>query len=333
MAQLFHRLATGYRAGLDLRRLYQKETERGSPLYRMKSKKIFHDIGGGASLAEAMSGTDGFFPQLPIAVIEAGEKGGRLEEAFRKLSEHYQSLVQFRTRFLQSIAWPCFELCAAVVILGLLILIMGWVMESNRGTPIDWFGLGLSVEGNFILYCTLVGLFFGSLLFLVVGSIKGWFGLWPMRIARWLPLIGKTVEALALSRFAWTMSVAENAGMSAVETAGLALRSTENFYYVILEDEVCDDLQSGTSFYKALKSTDCFPEDLLIYVDNGESAGELAESMSRASDEFQERAENNMKTIGTVGFVLTLIFVGLLMGSAIIYLYYTIVLEPLNEFL
>ena len=55
--------------------------------------------------------------------------------------------------------------------------------------------------------------------------------------------------------------------------------------------------------------------------------------MNRASDEYQDRAENNMKTIGTIGFVMMLMFVGLVMGSAIIYLYYTIVLKPINELL
>lgn len=332
MSKLFHRLAVGYKAGLDIRRLYLKETELGSPGYRLRSKQISDDIGRGETLSKAMQNANEFFPPLPIAVVQAGERGGRLDEAFRKLSDHYKSLVEFRTKFLQSIAWPCFELCAAVVIIGLLILVMGWIMEGNRGTPIDWFGLGLSVEGNFMLYCTIVLVIFGSLFALVFGSVKGWFGMAPMRIARRLPLIGSTIEALALSRFAWTLSVSENAGMTAVESGELALRATENFYYTILEEEVCKDLQAGNSFYKSLKDTNCFPDDFLIYVDNGEMTGQLAESMDRASNDLQQRAENNMKTIGTIGFIATLAFVGLVMGAAIIYLYYTMLIKPLNDF-
>ena len=38
-------------------------------------------------------------------------------------------------------------------------------------------------------------------------------------------------------------------------------------------------------------------------IDTGEIAGELAETMDRASREHQTRAENNMKIMGTIGFI------------------------------
>ena len=69
-------------------------------------------------------------------------------------------------------------------------------------------------------------------------------------------------------------------------------------------------MQQGQSYYQTFKSTGVFPEDLLIYVDNGETAGELAESMDRASREYQGIADLNLKLMGTIGFVLMLLFVG-----------------------
>ena len=47
----------------------------------------------------------------------------------------------------------------------------------------------------------------------------------------------------------------------------------------------------------------------MIYIDNGETAGELSESLERASDELQARAELNLKAIGTIGFAAMMIFV------------------------
>ena len=55
-----------------------------------------------------------------------------------------------------------------------------------------------------------------------------------------------------------------------------------------------------------------------IYIDNGETAGELAESMDRASKEYQDRADNCLKMIGVVGFACMLIFVALMaLGIAV----------------
>ncbi|MFK7769872.1 MAG: type II secretion system F family protein [Mariniblastus sp.] len=310
MAKLFHRLGTSYSAGIDLRSAYQRETETGSPAYRIKAKKVAAGVGKGMELADAMASTDGYFPDLAISVVKAGERGGRLEESFGRLSKHYGDLVSFRNKFLSAIAWPAFELVAAFFIVGGLMAICDWIFDSMGMEKLNWLWMGSTV-GNVIAYFVLVILFFTGLAVLIVGTARGWFGTLPMRIAMKIPLIGKTIECMALSRFAWTLSVAENAGMNPVETAQLALRATENFYYKRLEPQVCRALQGGQQFYKTFKATEAFPEDILIYIDNGETAGELAESMDRASQELQERAESNLKVLGTIGFAAMITIVGL----------------------
>lgn len=308
MAKLFHRLATSYTAGVDLRTAYKRESETGSPAYREKSLKVFKQLGGGRPLAEAMANTDGYFPDLAISVVKAGEIGGRLDESFAKLSKHYYDLVRFRRNFLAAIAWPAFELVFAILIVGGLMAICDSIFETMGMEKFNWLGMGSTI-GNVIAYFVLVAFLFAGFAILVLGTARGWFGTLPIRIAMKIPLIGNTIECLALSRFSWTLSVAENAGMNPVEAAQLSVRSTENFFYTSLEDDICRKLQNGHSFYKTLKSTDSFPEDLLIYVDNGETAGELAESMERASEELQARAELNLKAIGTIGFAAMMILV------------------------
>ena len=233
-------------------------------------------------LATAMQNTDGYFPELAISVVEAGERGGRLEEAFKRLGDHYKTLVTFRNRFLQSIAWPCFELVMSIGVIALMMILMEWLVPD----PPDWFRLGLSPRGNLYLFLGVVFALSGGMFLLVYGTGQGWFGTMPMKIARRIPLIGKTIEALSLSRFAWTMSVAENAGMNAIDQSRLALRATQNYYYKRLEPFVSKHIQDGNGFYPVLDATDSFPDEFLNYVHTGETAGELAESMHRASEHF-----------------------------------------------
>ena len=308
MAKLFHRLATSYTAGIDIRSAYKRETQTGSAAYRINAETICHLLGQGKELAEAMDATNGYFPELAISVVKAGERGGRLEESFSRLGQHYKDLVDFRNKFLSAIAWPAFELVFAIFLCGGLIAICDWIFDSVGMEKFDWFWMG-STGGNVAAYFVLVFMFFGVVATLIMGTARGWFGTVPMQIAMKIPLIGKTIECLALSRFAWTMSVAENAGMNAVEIVELSLRSTENFFYKRLEPEVKRNIKAGKQFYPTLRATNAFPEDLLIYVDNGETAGELAESMDRASRELQAKAEMNLKAIGTIGFVLMILMV------------------------
>ena len=332
LAAGFQRMAVSYAAGIDIRKIVRRETEYGTAAYRNTFSKIARKVDKGEPLGPSMAASGESFPGLATAVVKAGEKSGRLEESFKRLSAHYKSLAEFRQRFLTSIAWPCFQLLAAVGIIGVLILVLDYVYRLGNIDPIDWFGMG-STTGNFLIYVFVILTLFGGGYTLYQGINRGWFGILPIKIARRIPLIGKTIECLALSRFAWTMSVCENAGMNPMETITLALGSTENYYYQQLEPELTNDLQKGHEFYRSMRQTDAFPEDLLIYVDNGETSGELAESMDRASRELQDRAEQNLKTISGIGFFLIFSLVAVLIGGTVILLYQNLYLKTINEFL
>ncbi len=327
MAKLFRRLATGYSAGIDIQAVYSRETEFGNLAYRSKSRAVVEQIRQGKSLAESMKAADGFFPDLVLAVVGAGEQGGRLDEAFNRLAIHYENLVKFRNGFLISIAWPLFELTFAILIIGVLILVLGALFGDAAA---NWFGMGSAIA-NFSFYVFCVASVVTTIGLLFHGTKNGCFGTLPMRAAGRIPIVGKTIQALALSRMAWAMSISENAGMDAVETAKMSLAATQNYYYQRLEDAVCRSIQNGNDFATALRQTSSFPTEFLIYVENGELAGALAETMDRASMDLQSRAENNMKLLGTIGFVCTLLLVAVVIGTVVITMFQKFYLDPLND--
>ena len=306
LSKLFQRLATSYRAGIDLRTSVQRESQLGSPVHQQKMKRVAKALDGGGSLAKAMAATKGYFPELVVSVVRAGEAGGRLDDSFTRLGKHYKNLVAFRNSFLRAIAWPTFELLFAVGIVGILMAICDWIFTSLEKQPINWFWMGSTV-GNVIAYYVLAAVFFTAIGLAIVGTIKGWFGTAPLRLAMRIPLIGSTIRSLALSRFAWTMSVADNAGMNALDIAELSLNSTENVYYTQLCPKVKASLQAGQQFYPTFLNTNAFPDELLMQIENGETAGQLSESMAIASEELQRKAEANLYAIGKIGMVLMML--------------------------
>lgn len=331
MVKLFHRLATSYAAGGNILTSFQNESNIGSSTHRAKMQEIATKLQAGQSLADSMQSVN-YFPDLALAVVEAGETGGKMDESFRRLSLHYDGLVKFRNNFLMSISWPAFELLAAIVIIGLLILGLGMVASFTNSEPMITFGTG-SATGAFLIYCAVVLLFSTAIGILFVGFKNGWFGTYPMEIARRIPLIGSTLQAMALSRFAWTMSVAENAGMSAVKTMQLAVKSTQNHYYEKHGSPMCDAIQQGQDFTSTMTQTSAFPQEFMHYVSNGEMAGELAESMDKASKDLQLTAENNLKLIGKIGMVLVMLLVGLVLAVTIIMMYQKLYIQPIQDLL
>ena len=57
----------------------------------------------------------------------------------------------------------------------------------------------------------------------------------------------------------------------------------------------------------------------MIQIDNGETAGQLAESMALISEDYQKRAEANLEAIGKIGFILMMLFVGGLVAFILIF--------------
>ena len=169
MAKMFQRFATSYHAGLDILSILNRESNSGSPLHRTKASRLAQQVGKGKTLAEAMQSTNGYFPELAISVVHAGERGGRLEESFGRLADHYRSLVDFRNKFLAALAWPLFELVFAILIVGGLMALCDWIFSIMEIEKFNWLLMG-STAGNVAAYFVLVFLLMTGFVVLGLGN-------------------------------------------------------------------------------------------------------------------------------------------------------------------
>ncbi len=322
MANPCHRVATSYKAGVDVLTIWTRESQTGSPRHRLALGKVADCISSGKTVAEGMRATDGYFPELACSIAEAGEKGGRLERSFFLLQHHYDTIVKFRRDMLGRLAWPMMELLGAVVIIGLMILGMGWATSLNANAdPVDWLGFGWSTMQYFWAWVTLVIVFFGTLAVLIYGSMNGWFGNVPMQIARKIPLVGKTIQIFSLARFAWVLAAIYEAGMNTIHGVGLAFRATQNFFYEQFQEPVQEQLQSGTQLTDALRRTEAFPDDFLMYLENGEMTGEIPESMTRLAEQYTAEAETNLTLLSRIMFFVIFSCIAVMIGTLIVMLY------------
>ena len=78
LARFCHNVGGGLHAGVDIRRVFESETMRGSARQRREMAKIRSRINGGDSLANSMRGAGGYFPPLLVEMVEVGERTGRL---------------------------------------------------------------------------------------------------------------------------------------------------------------------------------------------------------------------------------------------------------------
>jgi type IV pilus assembly protein PilC len=319
------RVGMALRAGLPMKKVWEGETRRGSGKQRQVMQAILDQIGTGDTVGEAFRSTQGYFPRLVIAMIEIGERTGKLEAVFLKLGEHYEHQLQMQRQFLFGIAWPGIQLFAAVMLVGLLIYIFGVVGDVTGAEPIDITGLGLTGASGVVQYffwITMIVLYTWGMIFAL---IRGWFGTAPLWLAARVPLIGTCFTQMAMARLTWSLGMALDAGIDAGRSAELAIDSTQNPFYHSLGGRVLESIAAHRTFHESFRDAEGFPDDFLDLLEAAEESGTLSESLVRMSRNYDEQAQLSMLILtrvatGLVWAAVVIMLVVMIMRVASIYL-------------
>jgi type II secretory pathway component PulF len=323
-SQMCQRLGTALHAGLDILATLRREAGYGSPAYRRNMAEVAERVSGGATLAEAIRESSPYYPQLTCELVDVGEQTGNLESVLLRLSEHYQHLLRLRRTFLFGILWPVVQLTVAILVIGLLILLLGVL-----GTSATFFGLqgtrGVTIYATVVIGCIV------ALALLARGLLRGWFGPVPAKLLMRVPVLGTTLQTMALARLAWTLSLALNAGIDARRAIRMALQSTQSRYYTQHIAEVDAVIVRGGQFHEALRRTGAFSEEFLTALENAEITGTESESLTRLSEDYQQRAETATLALTVAASFVIWALVAALIIYVIFRLFFTLYLDPIHE--
>ena len=306
LAGLCRRLATSFEAGIDLRRIFQREAQhaQGAGL-KKRLETIARQINRGENLASALEATEDYFPILFRELVAVGEETGRLADVLAALADDYQHRVQLRRTFLAAITWPMAQLGIALFVIGFLIWVLGAIGQST-GRTIDILGFGLTGNRGLAIYLAFVGTVGGAIAFVIYALQRGVAWTAPVqRAVLAMPGLGPPLQTLALARLAWSMHLTFGAGMEVRRALGLSLRSTRNARYTDQIDPIERALGSGDPLFEAFSATNVFPSEFLESLLVAEESGRLSESMDLLSRQYQDRAKAALAALTTIaGFAV-----------------------------
>ena len=154
----------------------------------------------------------------------------------------------------------------------------------------DILGFGLVGTAGLIKYLVFVGGVAGGCTLLVLLLLRGRLGAAPMQWLLRVPVVGGCLRTSALSRLAWTLSLALDSGVDARRSMRLALRATQNAYYTSRMETVDAELLAGHEFHEALRATGLFPEEFLDQLQTAEISGTHAETLEQVAKDYRTRA-------------------------------------------
>ncbi|HEX5443897.1 MAG TPA: type II secretion system F family protein [Pirellulales bacterium] len=329
LSQLCRRLATSLEAGVEIRRVWAREsTGRSSLGLRRHMELVAEGINRGETVADALHEAGGYFPTLFHELIDVGEQTGKLAEVLRRLAEHYEHQVRLRRIFMAAIAWPMLQLCAAVGVIGLLIFIMGFLPKMPNGKPFDFLGLGLYGTRGLVIYSLYVAAVVAVVAVLTRALRRGLAWTRPVQLLLIrTPGLGGPLQTLAMSKLAWTMYLTLEAGMDLLRALPLCLRSMGNMHYSQHTADILHSIKAGHEVTEAFADTRAFPREFLDSLEVGERAGRLPETMEILSREYQDRAQRALVALTTLaGFGVWLLVAAIIV--LVIFQLFSAIMQP-----
>jgi len=309
----------GLGAGLSPVKLLRIQGKSGPAPLRELSREVADQLAKGESLEDALEPYSHRLPPLFLALVAAGEKGGRLDDVFAELATYFENSRRTRQEFLRLMMYPALQFAAAVLVIALLLFILGFLPGPDGKPSLDLLGLGLSGSTGALLFLSVagVGVTLGAIGFRFVtrnvayrarleGSgliVPGW---------------GPALLAFALHRFCVAVRITHEAALSAEDVVRYAFRATSNSAFLSHEAGIAAKVKRGREIAPLLaRSGAPFPQDFLASFAIAEETGQISEVLERLAETYREEGERKLKTATQMTGYAIYALVGLMIVIAI----------------
>ncbi len=264
-AEFYHQLAQCTSAGIGvIQALQQIKASPPARSFREPLQRLLDALAKGATLAESLQQL-GWLPAFDVALVEAGERSGRLDACFRLLADYYNGRATIARQVIADLIYP-------VGLFHLAIFIF----------PFAQFFL----SGNLLAY---VAKTFGVLIpiYILAGlaiyASQGKHGeKWRARIEsllRRIPILGTARHYLALSRLAAALEALTSAGVNIFAAWDLAAAASGSPALRHAVQAWKPQVTAGQMPSEAVRACPQFPEMFANLYATGEVSGKLDDSL------------------------------------------------------
>ena len=321
--------ATMVQSGMSLlRALYviEEQTEND------KLKEIFiavrKDVEAGISLSDALSKHPDTFNDLYVAMVQAGETGGILDQTLVRVADQLEKDAALRRQVKAAMIYPSVIGGFAFIVLIALVAFLVPVFEKIFKD----FGGELPVITKFtVLLSHLITQRWYLMAAITAGVIyafRRWKKTergrmqWDTLKLKFPMKIGDIVQKVALARFSRTFSGLIAAGVPMLEAIDITGRTSGNRVIERAMNEVRRSVEKGGSLSAPMQSVpEAFPVMVIQMIGVGEETGALETMLSKVADFYEEQVEAAVKALTSILEPIMIIVVGAIVGFIVIAMY------------
>lgn len=252
-------------------------------------------VNEGATLADAMA-QSGVFSDLYIGMVRAGEAGGALEQVLERLAEYLEGQVRLRNKVSSILIYPSVMFAFAVLVVGVLVtVVLPQITEllASLNKPLPFYTraiIGLSDFARSWWWAVIaVAIAMGFGVRALVATERGRTAFDRLKLR--LPVVGRTVRLLAISRFTRTLSTLLAGGLPIVKALDISKHVANNVILGRAIDAARESVTEGQSLAQPLRASGEFPPVVVYMVEVGERSGALESMLEKVAQTFEEQVE------------------------------------------
>ncbi|MEH6356180.1 MAG: type II secretion system F family protein [Marinobacter sp.] len=248
---------------------------------------------GGSTIATSMQAHPKVFSELFIAMIHVGENTGRLDDAFKRLSETLELERDTGRRIKQATRYPMFvmvALIAALIVVNFLVIPKFASVFSKLGADLPFLTQVLVGTSNFLLgywYILLFGIAATTVLVRQWKQTTQGQLTWD-RYKLEVPIIGPLLKLITLSRFARNFASMLSAGMPVTIALTVVSDATDNAWISKHLKEMRAGIERGESLLRTARKSDMFTPLILQMIAVGEETGAVDDMLINVADFYDE---------------------------------------------
>ena len=263
------------------------------------------------------------FPAFYINMVKAGEAGGFLEDALKRLSGYLEYSQKLKEDVRSALIYPSLlSLVGGAAVIVLLVFVVprftGIFSDMGKALPLSTLIL-LTVSSALKNYWWLIiALISAGVLSIRHYTIKSTAGknYWE-RLKFRLPVLGRLYTELSVARFARTLGTLLQSGVPILNALPDNVRLSGR------TNGGCHKLhkrrrEKGKRIAGLLKENDLFPAFAVHMAAVGEETGRLDEMLLKIADRYDSEARNTIKKLLSLLEPVMILFMGLVVGFIVI---------------
>lgn len=323
---LTRQLATMLRSGIPLASCLTALVEQaGHPDLEVVLRDIREKVTQGASLADALAHHPGYFDELFVNMVKAGEAAGNLDVILGRLADFNQKQDRMRAKLKASMAYPMVLITfGVIVVIVLMTFVVPRILKLLRsgGKSGD---LPLATQ-ILVTVSGFVGQWWWLLLVLIVAAYA------MFRVSmrneemryRWdrmqmrIPVVGDLFKKVSVSRFCVTLSTLLKSGIPALQALTIVKGIVGNTVMARVVGEIHEKIVEGADISGPVKKSGVFPPVVGYMIAVGEQAGTLEEMLERVAEAYDDEVEITSQKVTSMVEPILIIALALVIGFIVI---------------